>query len=74
MFSFDRVSFVAPTLGPTTQCVSLPGRLRGSPDRALTVERLNKLKTANRKVNHDIIPEPNLGGLATGVVALATGR
>jgi len=32
---------------------------------AMTVERLNELNSVNRDVNRDIIPQPNLGGLAT---------
>jgi predicted transglutaminase-like cysteine proteinase len=32
---------------------------------ALTVERWNELNTVNREVNRDIVPEANLGGVAT---------
>jgi predicted transglutaminase-like cysteine proteinase len=71
---FDRIAFEEPTLAPMAHTVfclryqedcqvqKIDFRKRNI---AMTVERLNELNTVNRRVNRDIIPEPNLGGLAT---------
>jgi predicted transglutaminase-like cysteine proteinase len=70
----DRISFEEPTLAPmahTMFCLRYPEdcAAHGIDFRkrniAMTVERLNELNSVNREVNRDIIPQPNLGGLAT---------
>jgi predicted transglutaminase-like cysteine proteinase len=70
----DRIAFEEPTLAPIAHTVfcmryrddcevqKVDFRKRNI---AMTVDRLNELNTVNRQVNRDIIPEPNLGGLAT---------
>jgi predicted transglutaminase-like cysteine proteinase len=70
----DRIAFEEPTLAPMAHTVFC---LRYREDCevqkvdfrkrtvAMTVDRLNELNTINRQVNRDIVPEPNLGGLAT---------
>jgi predicted transglutaminase-like cysteine proteinase len=73
-YQFDRIAFEEPTLAPmahTVFCLRYQGdcQVRKIDFRkrnvAMTVERLNELNTVNRQVNRDIVPEPNLGGLAT---------
>jgi predicted transglutaminase-like cysteine proteinase len=73
-YQLDQISFVTPALAPMAHTIfclrykedcavhGIDFRRRNI---ALTVERLNELTLINRDVNRDIIPEPNLGGLAT---------
>ena len=73
-YQFDRIAFEEPTLAPMAHTVfclryqedcqvqKIDFRKRNI---AMTVERLNELNAVNRQVNRDIVPEPNLGGLAT---------
>ncbi len=70
----DRISFEAPALAPmahTMFCMRYKEdcEVRGIDFRrrniALTIERLNELNNINRKVNRDIVPQRNVGGLAT---------
>lgn len=73
-YQVDRIDFVEPTLAPmahTMFCLRYEDdcRVHGSDFRkrtiALTAERVNELNRINREVNRDIIPQANLGGLAT---------
>lgn len=73
-YQLDQINFVEPALAPmahTMFCLRHPAdcevhsvdfRKRNI---ALTAERLNELNRVNRAVNRDIVPQPNLGGLAT---------
>lgn len=73
-YQLDQISFVEPALAPMAHIMfclryredceahGLDFRKRNI---ALTVERLNELNRVNREVNRDIVPQPNLGGLAT---------
>jgi predicted transglutaminase-like cysteine proteinase len=73
-FQFDRITFNQPTLAPMAHAVfclryrqdcdvhGVDFRRRNI---AMTIDRLNELNRINREVNRDIIPQPNLGGLAT---------
>jgi predicted transglutaminase-like cysteine proteinase len=70
----EQISFVEPTLAPmahTMFCLryredcevhGIDFRKRNI---ALTVDRLNELNHVNREVNRNIVPQRNLGGLAT---------
>ena len=70
----DRISFEEPVLAPMAHiafCLryrqecevhGIDFRRRNI---ALTVERLNELKSVNLEVNRNITPQPNLGGVAT---------
>jgi predicted transglutaminase-like cysteine proteinase len=70
----DRISFEEPVLAPMAHiafCLRYPQEceVHGIDFRrrhiALTVERLNELNSVNLKVNREITPQPNLGGVAT---------
>ena len=70
----DRISFEEPTLAPMAHvmfcmryradCLAQGNDFRKR-NVAMTVDRLNELNSVNRSVNRDIVPQPNLGGLAT---------
>jgi predicted transglutaminase-like cysteine proteinase len=73
-FQLDQISFKAPALAPmghTQFCLQYSDdcEVRGVDLRrrniALTAERWNELTSVNREVNRSIIPQRNLGGLAT---------
>src|ERR1700733_4077291 len=73
-YQVDRISFVEPALAPmahTMFCLPYEGdcQVHGIEFRkrniALTAERVNELNRINREINRDIVPQANLGGLAT---------
>jgi predicted transglutaminase-like cysteine proteinase len=74
LLQLNRISFEEPTLAPMAHirfCMQYADdcRVHGLDFRkrtvAMTVERLNELNSVNREVNRGIIPQPNLGGVAT---------
>src|SRR5579872_840965 len=70
----DRIAFSTPTLPPMAHtlfcaryradCENQGGDFRRR-NIALTLDRWNELNVINREVNRDIVPQPNMGGVAT---------
>jgi predicted transglutaminase-like cysteine proteinase len=66
----NRMSLEKPALAPmahTVFCLRYKEdcEVRGGDNITMTIERLNELNSVNRQVNREIIPQPNLGGVAT---------
>ncbi len=73
-YHVEQINFVEPALAPmahTMFCLRYRAdcEVHGIDFRkrniALTVDRLNELNRVNRQINREIVPQPNLGGLAT---------
>jgi predicted transglutaminase-like cysteine proteinase len=67
----NRMNLQKPTLGPMAQTVFClrykeDCEVRGGEGSiTMTVERLNELNSVNRQVNRDIVPQPNIGDVAS---------